>query len=162
MISTDSVQRPSWALDSAPWSGEPNPIGLWASVAPALYRGGGGTEARRPRVAPTPTYRPTEVVPEATGSPLPQATAVAATAARRRHHQHWYCTSSSTSNHSGGALDSVIMLVINHGRFLLQEPVSSPSDLLLDGPKVLYQYCVKGYNQMMNQVSLEPEINRLV
>jgi len=28
------------------------------------------------------------------------------------------------------------MLVIDYGRFLPQEPVSSPSDLLLDGPKV--------------------------
>ena len=39
-------------------------------------------------------------------------------------------------DYAGGTLDSVIMLVIDHGRFLLQEPVSSPSDLLLDGPKV--------------------------
>ena len=39
-------------------------------------------------------------------------------------------------DYAGGTLDSVTMLVIDHGRFLLQEPVSSPSDLLLDGPKV--------------------------
>ena len=42
LISTDSVQCSSRALDSAPWLGEPNPTGWWALVAPALYRGGGG------------------------------------------------------------------------------------------------------------------------
>ena len=111
LISTDSVQRPSWALDSAPWSGEPNPIGLWAPVAPALHRGGGGAEARKgKRIVPTPTYRPTEVVPEATGSPLPPS---------NLHCRHCSSTAPPPAlvlhvvldlNHSGGASTTTVSL----------------------------------------------------
>ena len=65
MISTDSGQRSSRALDSALWSGEPNPTGLWAPVAPELYRGGGGYRGKYAKTVSCPLthlrdYRPSE------------------------------------------------------------------------------------------------------
>jgi hypothetical protein len=54
LISADSVQRPSRTLDSAPWSGEPNPTGLWAPIAPALYKGGGGYRGKDPEIESCP------------------------------------------------------------------------------------------------------------
>ena len=63
LISTDSVVGPSWDLDSAPGSGEPNPTGLWAPVAPALYRRGGGRRGTHAKTVLCPLvhlrdYRP--------------------------------------------------------------------------------------------------------
>ena len=97
LISADSVQRPSWALDSAPWSGEPNPIGLWALSRRRYIEEVGAQRHARAResspLLPTDRLRWCRKRREAR---CPQATSIAATAARRRRHQHWYCTSSST------------------------------------------------------------------
>ena len=133
LISTDSVQRPSWALDSAPWSGEPNPIGLWAPIAPALYRGGGGAEARTPRESPPlpPTDRPRWC--------------------RKRREARRPCSTTPSSLHcccivtvsrrprprTTPAYHEITAAPWTSARYFPQQKVSFPLDLLLGDPIVL-------------------------
>ena len=137
LISTNSVQRSSRPLDSAPWSGEPNPTGLWAPVAPALYRGGGGCRGTHVKKESCPLAHLRDSTDQGgAGSDRKPAAPVP------RHRRP--CTAASSSPHHAG-LDlerlrrttSSTAAPWTSARYFPQQKVSFPLDLLLSNPIVL-------------------------
>ena len=129
LISTDSVQRPSRTLDSAPWSGEPNPTWLWPLLRRHYIEEVGAVEARMPRQygVLSPTSVTTDRV---SAAPLRHA-ALNVEPRRRRHDrchgrlllQHRWYTHSPSLSFSRATQE-------HHCLFKVREPI----DLLLGDP----------------------------